>query len=172
MLEICIIKGYDLAAHRAEVQLASSLTTYFDAVPVPTHLREGDLVPGRRGILALPGDNAPDALLLAVLGRPTPLTFYEAWVAHQPAAAGAWEDWDMTALIPPATVAVEIVCANLGSSQTVGVREEGSARIRVRALPTNAPMTLTTPVYANRKVQVFAQLREYDAVFNLSGYWR
>ncbi len=172
MLEICIIKGYDILAHRAEVQLASSLTTYFDDVPVPTHLREGDLVPGRRGILALPGENAPDALLLAVLGPPLPLTFYEAWVAHQPTVSGAWQDWDMTALIPVGTLAVEIVCANLGSSQTIGVRREGSALARVRGLPQNVPMTLTTPVYANRKVQVFAQLRDYDAVFNLSGYWR
>ena len=66
MLEIGILKSFDGTTYRAEVQLASSVTTYFGAVPVARNIASGDMVTGRHVIVAIPDTNPADAVLIAV----------------------------------------------------------------------------------------------------------
>ena len=66
MLEIGILKSFNSTAYTAEVQLASSVTTYFGAVPVARNIASGDLVTGRHVIIVAPDDNPADAVLIAV----------------------------------------------------------------------------------------------------------
>ena len=66
MLEIGILKSFDGTAYTAEVQLASSITTYFGAVPVARNITSGDMVAGRHVIIVAPDDNPADTVLIAV----------------------------------------------------------------------------------------------------------
>ena len=66
MLEIGILKSFDGTAYTAEVQLASSVTTYFGAVPVARNIASADMVIGRHVIIAMPDNNPADAVLIAV----------------------------------------------------------------------------------------------------------
>ncbi|MFP3898200.1 MAG: hypothetical protein ACLFVD_02705 [Dehalococcoidia bacterium] len=66
MLEVGILKGFDSGTHTAEVQLVSSTSTYFDAVPVARNIAAGEMVAGRHVILALPRHNPRDAVIIAV----------------------------------------------------------------------------------------------------------
>jgi len=65
MFDIGILKGFDSGTYRAEVQLASSLTTYFDALPVARNIATAEMIAGRHVIVATP-DNPRDAVIIAV----------------------------------------------------------------------------------------------------------
>jgi hypothetical protein len=66
MLEIGILKNFDSGIYKAGVQLAGSLTTYFDDVNVARNIASGEMVAGRHVILAIPGGNPRDAVVIAV----------------------------------------------------------------------------------------------------------
>jgi hypothetical protein len=66
MVEIGILKNFDSGTYRAGVQLAGSLTTYFDGVKVARNIASGEMVTGRHVILAVPGGNPRDAVVTAV----------------------------------------------------------------------------------------------------------
>lgn len=66
MLELAVLKTYDEDYHRAGVQLAGSLTTYFDNVNVARNIASGEMITGRHVILAVPQDNPRDAVVIAV----------------------------------------------------------------------------------------------------------
>ena len=66
MFQIGILKSFDGGTYTAEVQLASSVTTYFGAVPVARNIAPGDMVTGRHVIIVAPDDNPADAVLIAV----------------------------------------------------------------------------------------------------------
>jgi hypothetical protein len=72
MIEIATLKNYDAATHRAAVQLAGSLTTYLDDIPVSVAIPPSDLVVGNYVILAMPGDNPRDACVIATWPQGTP----------------------------------------------------------------------------------------------------
>jgi hypothetical protein len=72
MIELAILKTYDSANHRASVQLAGSLTTYLDAIPVSVAIAPAALVIGNRVILAIPGGNIRDAVIIATWPGGTP----------------------------------------------------------------------------------------------------
>jgi hypothetical protein len=65
LLELAILKNFDPDTYKAGVQLAGSLTTYFDDVPVSRAIPTSALVIGNRVILAIPGDNPKDACVIA-----------------------------------------------------------------------------------------------------------
>ena len=66
MLEIGTLKSFDSGTYTAEVQLASSTSTYFDAVNVARNIAAGDMIAGRHVLVAVPGRNPRDAVVIAV----------------------------------------------------------------------------------------------------------
>jgi hypothetical protein len=66
MLEIAILKNFDSDTYKAGVQLAGSLTTYFDDINVAKNIPSSALVIGNYVIVAIPGDNPRDAVVIAV----------------------------------------------------------------------------------------------------------
>jgi len=69
MLEVGILKTFDGTDYRAAVQLAGSVTTYFDDLPVDRGIPASQLLPGRSVLVAAPGGNPRDACVLAVWER-------------------------------------------------------------------------------------------------------
>jgi hypothetical protein len=66
MIEKGILKGYDPVNHRATVQLAGSLTTYFDSVRVARNIPADDMVLGRHVFISIPDNNPGNAAIIAV----------------------------------------------------------------------------------------------------------
>jgi hypothetical protein len=66
MLEIGILKNFDSGTYKAGVQLAGSLTTYFDDVKVARNIPANKMITGRHVILAVPEGNPRDAVVIAV----------------------------------------------------------------------------------------------------------
>jgi hypothetical protein len=72
LLELAILKNFDAGTYKAGVQLAGSLTTYFDGVPVSRAIPTSAMVIGNRVILAIPGDNPKDACVIATWPQGSP----------------------------------------------------------------------------------------------------
>ena len=72
LLELAILKNFDTGTYKAGVQLAGSLTAYFDDVPVSRSIPTSALVIGNRVILAIPGDNPKDAVVIATWPQGSP----------------------------------------------------------------------------------------------------
>jgi hypothetical protein len=66
MIEVGILKNFDSGTYKAGVQLAGSLTTYFDNVNVARNIATGEMMTGRHVILVVPEGNPRDALVIAV----------------------------------------------------------------------------------------------------------
>ena len=65
MLEVGILKTWDSINYKAGVQLAGSLTTYFDNLKVARNIASADMVIGRRVIVVIPEGNPKDAVVIA-----------------------------------------------------------------------------------------------------------
>ena len=72
MLEIGILKNFDSGTYKAGVQLAGSLTTYFDDISVAKNIPLSALVIGNYVILAIPGGNPKDACIIATWPQGSP----------------------------------------------------------------------------------------------------
>jgi len=66
MIEKGILKKYDSINHRASIQLAGSLTTYFDNVKVARNITEDEMVLARHVFIAIPDNNPGNAAVIAV----------------------------------------------------------------------------------------------------------
>jgi len=66
MIELAILKNFDSETYKAGVQLAQSLTAYFDDVNVARNIDSGEMITGRSVILAIPWGNPKDAVVVAV----------------------------------------------------------------------------------------------------------
>jgi len=66
MLEVAILKNFNGTTYQAGVQLAGSITTYLDDINVSRNIDSGEMVTGRSVILAIPGNNLKDAVVIAV----------------------------------------------------------------------------------------------------------
>jgi hypothetical protein len=66
MLEVGILKNFDSGTYKASVQLADSLTTYFDDISVAKNIPATVMVIGNYVIVAIPGGNPRDAVVIAV----------------------------------------------------------------------------------------------------------
>ena len=66
MIEVGILKNFDSGTYKAGIQLAGSLTTYFDNINVARNIASADMIIGRRVILVVPGGNPRDAVVIAV----------------------------------------------------------------------------------------------------------
>ncbi|KKK47910.1 hypothetical protein LCGC14_3150430, partial [marine sediment metagenome] len=69
VIKKAIVKSYDAATHKADVQIAGSLTVWLDAVRVATNIPSADVVAGRQcTVLFLDPSNQDDALILTIQG--------------------------------------------------------------------------------------------------------
>ena len=66
MIEVGILKNFNSGTYKAGVQLAGSLTTYFDNVNVARNIATGEMITGRHVILVVPEGNPRDAVVMAV----------------------------------------------------------------------------------------------------------
>jgi len=65
MLELGILKTFDSGTHKAGVQLAGSLTTYLDDIPVATNIAPEAMTVGNYVLVAIPEGNPRDACIVA-----------------------------------------------------------------------------------------------------------
>ena len=72
MLEIGVLKNFDSGTYKAGVQLAGSLTTYFDDISVAKNIPSSALIIGNYVIVAIPGGNPKDACVIATWPRGSP----------------------------------------------------------------------------------------------------
>ena len=72
MIEVAILKNFNSTTYKAGVQLAGSLTTYFDDISVAKNIPSSALVIGNYVILAIPGGNPRDACVIATWPGGTP----------------------------------------------------------------------------------------------------
>jgi len=66
MIEVGVLKTWDSANYKAGVQLARSLTTYFDDINVARNIPSAEMTAGRRVIVVIPEGNPKDAVVIAV----------------------------------------------------------------------------------------------------------
>jgi len=66
MIEVAVLKAFDSEDYRAGVQLVGSLTTYFDGINVARNIPSAEMTAGRHVIVAIPGGNPGDAVVIAV----------------------------------------------------------------------------------------------------------
>jgi hypothetical protein len=66
MIEVGILKNFNSTTYKAGVQLAGSLTTYFDNVNVARNIGTDEMITGRHVLLAVPEGNPRDAVVIAV----------------------------------------------------------------------------------------------------------
>ena len=72
MIQIGVLKNFDSGTYKAGVQLAGSLTTYFDDISVAKNIPSSAMVIGNYVILAIPGGNPRDACVIASWPGGTP----------------------------------------------------------------------------------------------------
>lgn len=72
MLEIGILKNFDSGTYKAGVQLAGSITTYFDDISVARNIPAAAMVAGNYVIVAIPGGNPKDAVVIATWPQGSP----------------------------------------------------------------------------------------------------
>ena len=66
MLEVGVLKTWDNTNYKAGIQLAGSVTTYFDDLKVARNIASAEMVIGRHVIVAIPEGNPKDAVVIAV----------------------------------------------------------------------------------------------------------
>jgi hypothetical protein len=66
MLEVGILKNFNSDTYKAAVQLAGSLTTYFDNISVARNIAASQMIVGRYVLVAIPEGNPKDACVIAV----------------------------------------------------------------------------------------------------------
>jgi len=66
MLHLGILKTWNSTTYKAGVQLAGSLTTYFDNLNVARNIPSAEMTIGRRVIVVIPEGNPRDAAVIAV----------------------------------------------------------------------------------------------------------
>jgi hypothetical protein len=69
MIEVGTLKNFNSTTYKAGVQLAGSLTAYFDDVSVAGNIPASAMVAGNYVIVAVPGGNAKDACVIATWPR-------------------------------------------------------------------------------------------------------
>ena len=65
MIYVAILKNWYSGTYTADVQLTTSVT-YYDQVPVARNIASGDMVAGRHVVIAVPGENPGDAVVIGV----------------------------------------------------------------------------------------------------------
>ncbi len=92
---------------------------------------------------------------------------------HTATGADAWEDWDISGIVPAGTKSV--LLGITGNNQIVGARKNGSALTRfmygVQPTAFNYPFqTVVCECDSNRVIEIYSAT-DTVAEFNILGYW-
>lgn len=101
------------------------------------------------------------------------LTYTElANAGHVAVGASAWEDYDISAVIPVSCKSVDILMMNIDTSNvySAGVRTNGSALVRVTNISPRGAATMSVKPDANRKIEIWADTTT-KIYFCVWGYW-
>ena len=144
-----VVKSYDAAAHKADVQIAGSLAVWLDDVRVATNIPAADVVAGRQcAVLFLDPSNQDDAVVITVQGAlpsvpsgatvAASATVVSETAFGQPSAAGSASPYsrgDHTHGTPadpvPAHAAIVDAHAMLAAANTWAALQTFSAALRV-----------------------------------------
>jgi len=66
VISLGTLKTWDSGTYQAGVQLSGSTGAYLDAVNVARNIASGDMLIDRQLIVAIPGENPADAVVIAV----------------------------------------------------------------------------------------------------------
>ena len=99
-------------------------------------------------------------------------TFTETYTSPKSTTASAtWEEWDISAIVPVGTTAVEVQILNTSvSSEDGGAREYGSSLERKQWGKNYTSMDLRVNVGSNRIIEIYAQVRN-NQYFFITGYY-
>ena len=175
----------DAAPHHARYTDAEVLALASDLAHHARHEAGGaDALANPIAIAALPNLTSTKIWQGNVSDRPVEvdlpagggLTYVELIGNQNKAATGAdaWEDWDLSGIVPADTQFVEVWIYKISAlSRYVGVRINGSAIERKWNMSGAAGkgMTTTVGVDANRKCEIFATSETTNYTFNIKGYW-
>lgn len=91
---------------------------------------------------------------------------------HNPAGADAWENWDISAIIPADALWVEVLCYNdgIGNGQG-GVRADGSTVNRLVLAYDGQGWTCTVK-NVGRVIEIFSAGLGTNFKFCITGYWK
>lgn len=99
-------------------------------------------------------------------------TFTELWSDGHPASTTNWEDWDISALVPAGTIAVEVQMYNgeNNSNLGMGARKNGSSVDRQEGILAYGRTYMTVEVGADRIIEIYTSDKD-NTGFRLTGYW-
>lgn len=90
---------------------------------------------------------------------------------HSPAGSAAWEDWDLSAIIPAGSKGAQIIArCQWAAGHAIGVRKKGSGLARTITMPQHMMLSFLSEVDTNRKVEIYGRGAVTD--FWVVGYWK
>ncbi len=97
--------------------------------------------------------------------------FYEIATSGSHTASGtsAWEDWDISAIVPADTKYVEVVI-KAGAAHTAGVRENGTSNDRTVSNGGGGLAFRTCKCDSNRIIEIYTTYA--STYFYITGYWK
>jgi phage baseplate assembly protein gpV len=167
MLEIAILKNFDSGTYKAGVQLAGSLTTYFDGISVAKNIPSSALVIGNYVILAIPGGNPRDACVIAAWPQGSPGANKLNDIGDVSVASptdgdffyydGATSLWKAKAF-PGYKKVTSAVTYNIGSGQDYATVAAAAADLRSLLLEANITLKLMENVTETALVEIKGQV--------------
>lgn len=101
------------------------------------------------------------------------LAFTSTWSAEsQPAGTGAWEDWDISALVPSNAVYVMVLLRN-GSGQVKegGIRANGDSTAKNYGIATSTCRVQMESIPSDKKLELYAETFTTACICRIIGYW-
>jgi len=89
-------------------------------------------------------------------------------VAHNPVGINAWEDWDVSALVPAGVTDIEVAIKCPTAALGAGVRNNGSALDRRLTPAQGVSFTMWSPVDASRVCEIYG--KALTDIFQIIGY--
>lgn len=101
------------------------------------------------------------------------VAFTELFTSSAGSGSAAWVDWDISSIVPSNTQYVEVLVRNeAGTTQTGGVRKNGSALDRKLSMPSNSAGTFTATVEVDSSRIIERYSSDVSIVFYILGYWK
>ena len=92
--------------------------------------------------------------------------------AHNVTGVGAWEDWDISGIVPAGTEYVVVLIEQIvAATVNVGARKNGSGLGRLFSANERQLFTLITPVDSARILEIRDENGVPGANFYIVGYW-
>lgn len=101
------------------------------------------------------------------------LVFTELFSSSAGSGSATWVDWDISSIVPSGTLYVEVLVRNeAGTTQTGGIRKNGSSTERKLGMPSNSAGTFTSTVEVDSTRTIERYSSDTSIVFYILGYWK